>query len=69
MHNGLPAALIAMHIPMPTLQGGFAHALFALIKGFLFGFFIALLYDLFASCIARCKSDECVCDRSAPMKK
>lgn len=57
MHYGMPAMMVAMHIPTPTLQGGFVHALLALIKGFLFGFFVALLYDVFACCCFARKED------------
>jgi chromate transport protein ChrA len=52
MHYGMPSVMVAMHVPMPTLRGGFEHALLVLLKGFLFGFFVALLYDFFASCCA-----------------
>jgi hypothetical protein len=58
IHYGMSPMMLAMHIPAPTLEGGFVHALLALIKGFLFGFFVALLYDLFACCFA-CRKKSC----------
>lgn len=60
MIYGLPPMMVAMHVPVPTLGRGFVHALFVLIKGFLFGFFVALFYDWIASCIYNCckKSDK-----------
>jgi chromate transport protein ChrA len=57
MHHGMPKAMIAMHVPALTVRSAFEHALFVLIKGFLFGFFVALLYDLFVCCCARRKSE------------
>lgn len=58
MYYGMPPMMVAMHIPAPTLNGGFVHALVALFKGFLFGFFVALFYDLISCCLACKKSDE-----------
>lgn len=60
MKYGMPPMLAAMHIPVPTLSSGFGHALLALLKGFIFGFFVALFYDLIACCIAciTCKKTE-----------
>jgi hypothetical protein len=70
MSYGLPPLMVAMHIPTPTLSGGFVHALLALIKGFLFGFFVALLYDLISCCFACKKSDgKCECENVSPEKK
>ena len=71
MSYGMPPMMAALHIAAPTLSGGFVHALLALVKGFLFGFFVALFYDLIACCFASwCKkSDEsCECE-SSPVKK
>lgn len=62
MSYGMSPMMAAMHIPMPTLSSSFVHALVMLIKGFVCGFFVALLYDLIVNCCARCKSGEdCVC--------
>jgi len=52
MYYGLPPVMAAMHIPVPTLSRGFVHALLALMKGFAFGFFVALLNDVFSCCLA-----------------
>lgn len=51
INYGMPAAMMAMHVPALTLGKGFVHALAALVKGFLFGFFVAIFYDLIACCI------------------
>ena len=58
MNYGMPPLMIAMHIPVPTLGKGFVHALFALLKGFLFGFFVALLYDIISCCFAACRKSD-----------
>lgn len=57
INHGMTPMMMAMHIPAPTLSLGFSHALLALLKGFIFGFFVALFYDLIACGIAclRCK--------------
>lgn len=60
IYYGLPPVMVEMHVPTPTLNGGFVHALLAFVKGFLFGFFIALLYNCYACCFSRRKSgSEC----------
>ena len=71
MRYGMPPMMITMHLPAPTIQGGLVHALLAFVKGFLFGFFVALLYDFFACCcFARCKKDEkCECNGPLEQKK
>ncbi len=61
---GMSPMMSEMHMPVPTLSSGFVHALLALIKGFLFGFFVALIYDFCVCCKACCKKS---CD--APSKK
>lgn len=60
MSYGLPqTTMIAMHMPMPTLSMGFIHALFALVKGFVFGFVVALLYNAFSCCCRKkCETIE-----------
>lgn len=55
---GMPPMLVAMHVPAPTLGIAFVHALLALLKGFIFGFFVALFYDLIAKCISCKKCDD-----------
>src|SRR5690348_12071641 len=70
INYGMPPMMVAMHLPVPTMGKGFEHALLVLIKGFLFGFFVALVYDLFACCFARCcrKSGEsCECGANRKM--
>jgi len=57
MSYGMPPLMIAMHIPAPTLARGFIHALLALVKGFIFGFFVALLYDVI-SCSFKSKKSK-----------
>lgn len=73
MQFGLPPFMEAMHMPMPTLQSSFIHALLVLVKGFLLGFFIALIYDLIRRCCLCCrkKSDGVcgVCDKGTVDKK
>jgi len=62
MNYGMPPMMVAMHMPEPTLAKGFVHALLALLKGFLFGFFVALFYDLISCCFACCKKSHENCD-------
>jgi hypothetical protein len=54
MVYGLTPTMITLHIPVPTIGIAFARALLGLLKGFILGFFIALLYDLIACCLV-CK--------------
>lgn len=58
MNYGMPSMMVAMHMPEPTMAKGFEHALLALLKGFLFGFFVALIYDLISCCFACCKKSS-----------
>lgn len=57
---GMPPTLAAMHVPIPTVGMAFVHALLALVKGFLFGFFVGLIYDLIVCCKCCRKRDETV---------
>lgn len=62
MYHGVPPEMPGM--PMPDWSMAFANAFATLIKGFVFGFFIALFYDFFSGCVMRklCKkSDGCGC--------
>ena len=59
MTHGVPPMMADM--PAPTLGSGFAHAILALIKGFIFGFFVALFYDLFACCFRKKSGEKCGC--------
>lgn len=64
---GMPPMMVAMHVPTPTLSSGFAHALLGLLKGFLFGFFVALFYDLIICCSSCGRSNE-KCDESSKLR-
>jgi cytochrome bd-type quinol oxidase subunit 2 len=50
MYYGMPPMMVERHILMPTWSSSSIHALWALLKGFVFGFVFALFYDLFACC-------------------
>ena len=66
LHYGVPPAMAGRMMVAPTLMGGVIHALWALLKGFLFGFFLALFYDFFACCMKSmcCKKsgESCGCN-------
>ena len=61
MHFGPNPWMMQFNIPVPTLNAAFMHALVVLVKGFIFGFFLALFYNLFRCCCPckRCKSCHC----------
>lgn len=67
MVYGMPPMMEAMHVPMPTIGSGLVRALLALLKGFLFGFFVALIYDLLICC--KCKKSDGSCETSSLDKK
>jgi len=56
MKYGIPPMMAAKMVVVPvTFMGAVVHSLLCLLKGFLFGFFVALLYDWISSCCkARC---------------
>jgi hypothetical protein len=56
MTHGLPPEMVAMHMPVPSWSLSFAHALLALLKGFVGGFLVALIYDLIVCC--KCRKSE-----------
>lgn len=60
--QGMPPSMAAANIPMPTFETGAVHAFWALIKGFVFGFVVAFIYDL-CLCIGKsfCKKDGSTC--------
>ena len=65
MMYGLPASMPANMQPSFNWTAISVHALWAVLKGFLFGFFIALIYDLI-SCwckgpCCRCSNPSCGC--------
>lgn len=63
---GMPSMMVAMHMPPPTIHSGFMHALWAFLRGFLFGFFIALFYDLILGAFCCLRSSKC--DESSAKK-
>lgn len=74
MYYGMPAIMVANHIPMPTWSSSLLFTLIMLVKGFIFGFVLALFYDLFACCCKSkcCRSDEkcaCGCECCGPKTK
>ncbi|MBX3709856.1 MAG: hypothetical protein KIT56_04670 [Gammaproteobacteria bacterium] len=56
MYFGVTPMMAEYHIPVLSLKEGTIHALWAFLKGFVFGFFVALFYDLISCC---CKSKWC----------
>lgn len=72
LYHGIPAHLIG-HIPQLTWAGTFVHGLVGIIEGFVFGFFVALLYDCFSSCCkAKCchpEGEGCECGCHGEMTK
>ena len=64
IYYGPSAMMLASHMPVPTLGSGAVHALWALLKGFIFGFFVALFYDCISGCCKNkmcCKKSNCEC--------
>jgi len=59
MHFGLTPMMEQYHLTVPTYNDAIIYSLWALLKGFIFGFFVALFYDFFACCIHRCKKTGC----------
>ena len=59
MYYGAPPMMEQLHIPVPTFGEAVINSLWVLLKGFIFGLFLALFYDLFACLFAMCckKSD------------
>src|SRR3990167_1802586 len=66
MYYATPAMLETWHMHAITWSNNINHSLLGLLKGFLFGFFVALFYDLFACCLrGLCKKPDgngCGCD-------
>jgi hypothetical protein len=55
--------MIMLHVAVPTMHDGLIFASYGLVKGFLFGLVLALIYDLII-CICKCcrgKSGGCGC--------
>jgi len=70
IYYGPSAMMVMAHMPMPTLGQGAVHAGWAFLKGFVFGFFVALFYDFISCCCKNkmcCKkSDDACCPGSKP---
>ncbi len=65
LYYGVPPGMAARMMVAPTFVGGLVHALMAFVKGFLFGFFIALFYDLILCCKKSwcgSKDKQCTCN-------
>lgn len=63
MYHGLSPVMVQLNLPVPTWNEAMMHSLEVLWKGFLFGFFLALIYDLFACLFSMCcrRSNKCHC--------
>ena len=63
MMHGLPSTMsMADQLTSPTMTNVWVHAIWTLITGFIFGFFLALLYNLFMYCCSFGKKGEtCGC--------
>lgn len=62
IYYGPSAMMLQLHIPVPTIDVAAIHALWGLVKGFLFGFFVALFYNLISCCCrSKCKSNSACC--------
>ena len=69
MYYGAPPIIAQLHLPIPTLKEASLNALVVLIKGFIFGFFVALFYDLFSCCFRKCKCGRKSDESCAPSDK
>lgn len=69
MHNGIPAMLAIKPLEL-TWTDVVIYTLVGLLKGFLFGFFVALLYDWFICCCKAkcCKDGQCCCSKGSDCK-
>lgn len=70
MKYGVPPMMAGKMIVPITFMGAVVHSLLCLLKGFLFGFFVALIYDWIVCC---CKCKCCKpgegCDNGMKGKK
>jgi len=69
IYYGPSAMMIAAHMPVPTVTGGAIHAFWALVKGFVAGFFLILFYDWISCCCNNkwcCKKDDSCCSGNKP---
>ncbi len=78
IHYGTPTPMMdMMHMAVPTFKTGLIHAGYGFVKGFIFGFVLALIYDLIIKICKCCKkkgdgtSCQCQCgvsDKKIEMK-
>lgn len=62
-YYGVPPVMATYMPTPPTVGSSFLYAILALVKGFIFGFFLALFYDFFSSCCrAMCCRKDGTCD-------
>ena len=61
IYYGATPMMTMMHIPVPTMTDAWMCALWGLIKGFVFGFFLALFYDMISCCCVCCRKSSCCC--------
>jgi hypothetical protein len=63
MFYGIPPMMETMRVPPATIQAALVHGLLVFVKGFLGGFFVALLYNFFVCCCKACRkcNDKCEC--------
>jgi len=71
MYYGVSPVMAQYQVPLPTLKDAVVHALWGLLKGFVFGFFVALFYDLIACCGRKwcCKKSGSTCACCASQDK
>jgi len=74
LNYGVPSSMAGSPYVPETFSAALIHSLWCLLKGFLFGFFVAVFYDLMRKCKRCCckksdgKCDNCGCPVS-PEKK
>jgi hypothetical protein len=62
MYYGPSTMMTQLRIPVPTFDVAAINAFWGLVKGFVFGFFLALFYDLISCCCKmRCCKSNCAC--------
>lgn len=62
MHTGIGLPMMINGGAMPSIGTILMMSLWGLVKGFLFGFVVALIYDFFVCCVkGHCKKKACQC--------
>lgn len=63
LYAGPTPMMAEYHISVSSVWEGVVLALWGLLKGFIFGFFVALFYDLISCCCKSkwCCKSECAC--------